>query len=275
MPAKHFGYRPDPHDPRDFLHSERLGAPLQATRTENLDMLEHILEVLDQGPVGSCVEHGGFGAVRVKHSVSGIENPDLGARGPGYYILRGYLGTELEDSGGYIRDFFRGLNKYGFARDRDYPYDPEALADAFLRGDAPPDKPPPEFFRDAFDQRLPAVYSRITSLGSQRVAELKAAIDARNPIVFGALVGYDFLDWRGAIETPCPLNTGGLAGGHCCYAVGYNTAGLVCVNSWGAHWGDKGKFAISWDDVLRGSVDDLIDVWVVERAPYYSDEVAA
>lgn len=277
MTDKHFGYLLDPSDTRDRDYAMALTA--EEFAPEILSMVDNVAEVLDQGPVGSCVLHGGFGAVRVKHSVDGVQNPDLGARSVGYNLLRGYIGTETEDSGGYIRDFFKGVNRYGFAREKDYPYKPRELAAYFAdpdrRSKPPPDKPPPEFFRDSFDQKEPAVYSRISSTGAARIAEFKAAINARQPIVGGAMLGWDFLDWNGSIGIACPLTTGGQAGGHAFYGVGYNPIGLVCVNSWGVRWGEGGLFTVSWNDAARGTVDDLIDVWVVERAPYYSQEAAA
>lgn len=260
--TRHFGYLPDKPDPRDFDFLARLGGtvPLMA-RTENLDMLAKVEAVLDQLTLGSCVVNAGLAAIRVKNALDGVEHPKLGSRLTAYYMLRAYIGTEGEDSGGYVRDFFRACNRYGFAPESEYPYDVKRFTDP----------PPPNFFRLAFDQKEPAVYSRVSSLGAQRIAELKAAIDDGMPIVGGALVGNDFLDWTGSIGIPCPLTTGGKAGGHAVYFAGYNQAGLVGVNSWGRSWGESGKFTVSWDDASRGTVDDLMDVWVVERAPYFSE----
>jgi C1A family cysteine protease len=72
----------------------------------------------------------------------------------------------------------------------------------------------------------------------------------------------------------CPLSVGAGAG-HAFYAAGYNEVGLICCNSWGRSWGDLGRFTVSWSDPKLGSIDDLLDVWVVEKAPYFSESTNA
>jgi hypothetical protein len=260
------GYLPDGHSAADWNHATLLAQkPPKYPRIDpgqNLEMLKLVPEILDQGPIGSCVANAALSAVRLKNIVDGVEVPELGSRLLTYYLIRGYIGTEGEDSGGHCRDAFRALNKYGFCRESDYPYEPERFA-------APP---PAHLFRRAYDQRDPARYWRISSHGGQRVAELKAAIDAGNPIVTGAMVGQAFLDWDGTIGMACPMSVGPAAGGHAFFAAGYTDIGLICVNSWGRNWGDLGRFTIAWDSPELGDVDKLLDVWVVERAPMFSGE---
>lgn len=262
MTQRKTGWLPDPQSAADWNHAALMASrPLAAQRAENLDMLRLVPDILDQGNLGSCVANAALGAVRVKNRVDGIESPELGSRLLTYYLCRGYIGTEAHDSGAHIRDAFRSLNTYGFCRESAYPYRTRMFTD----------RPPAHLFSRAFDQRDPARYWRISSYGPQRVAELKAAIDAGNPIVCGAMIGQAFLDWDGSIGMKCPLSVYAGAG-HAFYAAGYSEVGLICVNSWGRDWGDLGRFCVSWSDKQMGSVDDLLDVWVVESAPYFSDE---
>ena len=254
------GYIPDVPSPRDWNYAILASVGRALARAENLDMLGKVPAMLDQGRLGSCVANAGLAAVRLKHVVDGIESPELASRLLGYYLIRGYIGTEGEDSGGHVRNLFRALNQYGFCRESDYPYETRRFAEP----------PPPRLFRRSFDQRTPSRYWRISSFGPQRVAELKAAIDAGNPVVCGSLIGQAFIDWDGAIGEKCPLSVG--AGpGHAFYAVAYNELGLICCNSWGDDWGDLGRFTVSWSDSKLGKVDDLLDLWVVEAAPYFSE----
>ena len=260
--SKACGYLPDTHSASDWDHRMLLSAGLPPVRAENLDMLRLVPEILDQGDIGSCVANAALGAIRLKQKVqSGERMPELGSRLLTYYLCRGYLGTEDSDSGAQIRDAFRSFNAYGFCRESAYPYRPGRFAQ----------KPPAHLFTRSFDQRDPARYWRISSHGEQRIAELKAAIDAGNPIVCGAMIGQAFLDWEGTIGMTCPLSVGAAAG-HAFYLAGYHELGVVAVNSWGRSWGDLGRFCISWDNPTMGDVDKLLDIWVVEQAPSFSDD---
>lgn len=257
------GYIPDPQNAADWNHATLMASrPLAAPRVENLDMLRLVPDILDQLSIGSCVANATLGAVRLKNKLDGINDPELGSRLLTYYLARGYIGTTDHDSGSHIRDAFKSLNQYGFCRESAYPYQVGQFAE----------KPPAHLFTRSFDQRSPARYWRISSYGTQRIAELKAAIDAGNPIVCGAMLGQSFMGWEGTIGEKCPLIVGAPVGGHAFYAVAYNEVGLICVNSWGRDWGDLGRFTVSWNSKSQGCVDDLLDVWVVENAPYFSDE---
>jgi hypothetical protein len=55
--------------------------------------------------------------------------------------------------------------------------------------------------------------------------------------------------------------SGGVAGGHCVCAVGYNDAGgyWICKNSWGTGWGQAGYFNIAYGEC---GIDSTM--WAVE-----------
>ena len=234
------------------------------TETQNR---KHLIEILDQGNLGSCVSNAGMGALRVRHSIQGIVNPDLGSRLWGYSLVRGYIGTNDEDSGGYCRDFFRGVTEYGFPKEKDYPYDISRFTE----------KPAPEELHDAVDQTDPVRYWSITQKGSARLDPIRQAIANGFPIQIGTLVDTKFLmhDTSAVLEKP----TGSIEGGHSIFIVDYSQKGCLIVNSWSEDWGDAagtpfhgGLAWMSWDYIFWNETSEL---WVVEHAPYFGEKEAA
>ena len=56
-------------------------------------------------------------------------------------------------------------------------------------------------------------------------------------------------------------------GGHAILAVGYNDAKqqLLCRNSWGATWGDKGYFTLPYEYVTDSDLTG--DLWTITMVP--------
>lgn len=255
---RRLGHVPDSPSDDDWDFGDLLGAigPEQVVvPPSRASLRDHCPGVLQQD-LEDCICNAGFQGVRTRHSLEGIANPELGARLPAYYLVRGYIGTTEQDSGGQIRDFFRALNKYGFASERRFPY----LTSNFR------EPPPPEFFSRALDQRSPTKYWRITSTGELRVDQVKRAIASGFPIIFGIRVAQSFRDWGGKGVIQPPEATDQIVGGHAMCALEYDAHSLGGPNSWGNLWGAEGYFRLSWDYVARA-----IDMWVIEAAPYYSE----
>ncbi len=63
---------------------------------------------------------------------------------------------------------------------------------------------------------------------------------------------FDKADTTGIVPMPDTTKEA-LLGGHCVLMVGFNnvTQRFICVNSWGASWGDRGFFTIPYEYVVN------------------------
>lgn len=262
------GYIPDPvaGKARDWPLAALLRAPAFAPRASVVpierqgDLRPLVVDVLDQGGIGSCVANAGMAGIRCVHRRDRGGKPPLGARMPAYYLCRSYIGTTREDSGCHIRDFWRGANEFGFSLESKYPY-----VDARFR-----DRPPPEWQRDAFDQRGkdPANMARYWRVFDP--SEMRAALDANMPVVIGAMVSYEFTAHTGrkVFDVPNPAQ---IAGGHAMLVVAHDLPEIgagtfTAVGSWGEGAHDRGYHHFS-----EAYAEEFIDCWAVESVPYYSE----
>lgn len=262
------GYLPDPeiyepghhkafqliidHNAKDMMGITSLGPP-----PESASIRHRVVDVLDQGNIGSCVANAGMQAIRM------MNWSPLGARLWGYWLARTYHGMEGFDTGTHIRSFFRAMNSYGFLAERDYKYGYQTSH--YSTG------PPPKAFRKAFDQRDPSnpfKYRRIFGKLSERADIVRRAIAAGHPVVFGTDVSITFQRLRGHSGVIGRPHSDDLAGGHAMVIVGYDAEGFEIVNSWGERWGNGGFAKLSNDYIMW---DKTRDLWVVESAPTFSE----
>lgn len=256
------GDKPD----HDFAQiSDSLGAP-----PASASLRPYVVEVLDQGRLGSCVAQSGFQAVRISHvhqlrhnphAPLATDVPEIGSRLFGYYLARAVHHMSAFDSGTHLRTFFEVLNKFGFCPESVWPYDDDksVARPAFMR------MPPTRAFRAAFDQRSPTHYRRIYGTGAAKIDEVKHAISLGHAVVFGIDVDRDFVDGRFDPTVPLDPTRSSVVGGHAMTVVGYSGDTFDICNSWGTDFGDDGFFAASADFIVE-SRDD----WAVESAPHYS-----
>lgn len=237
-----------------------------------------IAEILDQGALGSCTANAGFQAIRGSHVQQlaaarikeGMEESDayfrarrlsvLGSRLFGYYFERAFEHTTGWDSGGYLRDFFRACNRFGFPPEELWPYSDD-LEGPFTR------LPSQRAIQAAYDQRSPTVYRRITSDGYERVDDIKRAIAAGYLVCFGTDVDDDFCNDEFDPEHPISPPGQNIAGGHAMVVAGYRGDSFLIPNSWGLDWGMFGWCNFSADYMAHPMTRDL---WIVEHAPRYS-----
>lgn len=272
------GYRPDlpklAHQRRDIDFSETpmLSATPLPPAVNRRDL---IVDILDQGDLGSCVANAGFQAIRASHVRQGVANPVLGSRLWGYYLARAAHHETQIDGGTYLRSFFEVLNKLGFPPEEVWPYSDSKLP-AMLRidwlelqeGDAPfTQMPSTEAFDQAIDQRAPTIYRRISSEGYERVLDVKRAIANGYLPVFGCRVGQSFV--TGEFNPALPLSPPRAddVGGHAMLAVGYDGDRFEICNSWGEGFGIDGYVLHSADYVVEWQ-----DIWTVEHAPIEGEE---
>lgn len=245
------------HEKQDF-RADALQLPPAAPAAT---LFQYVIDVLDQGPLGACVANAIAQAIRCTHVREGITNPELLARRLLYLFGRAIEGTVLQDSGLQIRDAFGVLPNFGFCRERFWLYNISQFTNV----------PPPNVERLAFDQRAGAVYHRITETGEARYDMIRRALTAGYPVVFGCDVNGDFTDNNFDPNKPLAAPTSNIVGGHCMMFGGYSSLSEFDVlNSWSADWGLGGwcQFGLSY-------VDACSDLWIVVKAPYFSDRVTA
>lgn len=252
------GYLPDSDypDERDKDSKELLTA-LETDETGSLE--QYVVDVLNQGQLGSCVANAGNQAVRMSQWRQVPDFiPPLASRLFGYYNPRIYHDATDVDSGTYIRFFFKALNKYGFCPESKLPYD-------ISKFDETPDH---GIYRAAFDQKDPTDYYRIYETGDDRITAIERAISQGYPVVFGTVVTNAFC--RGQADGIIPKPTGNYAGGHAMVVEGFNRTEEYCtiLNSWGLGFGVRGRCKFSYDYMTWERTQDL---WVVRSAPNYSD----
>ena len=218
----------------------------------------YVVELLNQGPLGSCVANAISQAVRISHVRQGMARPALASRLLMYYCSRAENGDTSEDSGSYLRSCFGAMNKFGFCPESAWPYDVTKYARM----------PASNAFRMAFDQHSPTVYQRISSQGTQRTDDIKRAITAGYAVAFGTSVSNRFTQGelgRGPIPAPTAEP---IAGGHALCCVGYDGDAFEIVNSWGEDFGANGYCWFS-GDYMRWY--DTSDLWIVNSAPRFSE----
>lgn len=252
--TRRLGWRPDPPKAAgqkpDLLAAARLGLAPPPARASARHL---VLDVLDQGGLSSCVANAGFQAVRASHVLQGALWPPLGSRLMGYYLARAYEGPVVVDAGTYIRDFFRALNRFGYAPETAWSYNQDAVNIA----------PGTDAFRLAFDQKAPTEYFRV---GADRLTECKRAVAAGHLVVFGTPIAEDFFGDDG--KTPIlPPEGKKIAGGHAMCLAGYDEDGFDVVNSWGVEWGKGGWCRFSNAYVEWEGTQDL---WICQSAPRFS-----
>lgn len=241
------GWVPDVPDHRDLTFK----AARPAALPERASLRAGMSPVRDQGYVGSCV---GFS---VCAAVEYLRRSDLDLWSTVYsplfvyYAAREPWGWQNEDTGAYIRDGVKAVQKLGVAPDTAWPYKEERFAD----------RPSPSAYAKATRWQL-GVYRRASAL-----TDVLAAIAAGSPVVGGFAV-YDSMfnpetDRTGRV--PMPGRRDALLGGHAVCFCGYDarTRLVEFKNSWGASWGDAGYGVLPYDYVADRNLSD--DFWVLSQ----------
>jgi C1A family cysteine protease len=224
---------------------------------------QYILSILDQQNLGSCVTNAGAQGVRAALVKAGDAQAKLLSRLFAYYYARAIdPGNTQVDSGTQIRCFFDAIARVGYCPEDVWPYDISKFTKM----------PGWAALRAAFDQKVSVGYYRISSTGQQRIEDICTAIAGGYAVVFGTLVGNEFM---GYVTGAAPLNPPGKSlGGHALCAVGYQPGPVegavdfdIC-NSYGPEWGDQG-FCTMTDTYMAWSETD--DLWIAKSMPDFAD----
>lgn len=253
-PSNGLGYLPDEVDTRDH----RWGSPLRGRGT-SASLEPYVLNVLNQGQLGSCVANAGYQAIRMRQVRQGLPEPLLGSRLFGYWACRAAEHTTKFDTGTHLRTFFDVCNKFGFPPEVIWPYDARDDGDPNARFRR---QPSTAAFTAAFDLRSPTVYQRIEG-GPGAPEQVAQALWEGYPVAFGIDVSNAFA--RDDFDPHIPIGPAepqDVAGGHAMVFAGFDGDRFRGLNSWGPGWGDGGYFWAS-----KKFVEAARDIWVVKHAP--------
>lgn len=240
----------DPEDSRDFKLTFEVG-PLRAV-PRSVDLRSQMPAVYDQGDLGSCTANA-IGAAFQFNLMKQKANVFQPSRLFIYYGEREIEGTVNEDSGAYLRDGLKVVNKQGACPETMWPY----VIDQFAV------KPTADCYTTAL-QNTATSYQRLT----QNLTQLKQCLANGYPFVFGFLVYSSFMTNKVATTGVVPLpnkRREQLLGGHAVLACGYDDQKqwFIVRNSWGTGWGAQGYFYMPYKYLTDTSL--CSDFWTIQK----------
>ena len=244
---------PSPPDERDWP----LSRLLEQTSVPPVVRYDHLVPFIpDQGKCGSCVGQAGANILNTFFNSKG-KLPDKGLS-PLYIYARckeedGLPGVE----GTFPRVALKVMQQEGACPEVMLPY-PQLLGNCL--------KIPTitDAHKKAAEPYRIKAYARLWSL-----AEVKLALSAGKLVLAGIWVTESFAKWAG--KGTIGLPDGAIYGGHGVMLCGHDDPkkGVIGPNSWGAGWGDKGFFWLSydfcnWKNLDLGGMPALMEAWAVE-----------
>ncbi len=242
------GWLPDLPDQRDLLYAAPKAVMLQLPTA--VDLRNQCPPVYDQGHLGSCTANGL--AAAYQFDLKKQENPEfMPSRLFLYYNERVLINTVNSDSGAYIRDGIKTMNKEGVCPEKDWPYD----ISKFTK------KPNVGCYKKASKSQIKS-YQRLVNSSDQ----LKGCLAEGFPFVFGFTVYESFYSQEVAQTGIMPMPQYKLEkvlGGHCVMAVGYDDSknAFIIRNSWGKNWGIQGYFYMPYAYITNSNLCD--DFWTI------------
>lgn len=220
------------HDSRDFIYKQEHGTPL----TTQVDLREWDSIVEDQGNLGSCEGAALTNAyelmVKQDYPEKFVELSSLFV----YYNSRLIEGEGLvtEDTGAYIRNGLKSLQKYGVCSEKLWPYNIEKFDD----------RPTRECYEDALSRTIGSYQLLQTN------TDVLQVLNSKKPVVIGMQIYDSFHDvnkMNSVIQMP-KENEKSL-GGHAMCLVGYSLKyqQFLAKNSYGTDWGNQGYCWIPFD----------------------------
>lgn len=241
--TKRYGWKPDVPDQRDY---EFIAKKVKIPKV--VDWRGGMPPVYNQGNLGSCTANAIAAAVDWERKFQG-EQFISPSRLFIYWNERAVENSTQSDAGASIRDGIKSVKRQGDCPEKEWPY----VISKFKT------KPAPKCYADALKYRA-VRYLRVDA----DIISLKKAL-AERPVVFGFTVYQSFES--GAVErtgiVPMPRLRERVVGGHAVVATGYDEKArmVICRNSWGTRWGDKGYFYLPYQyftDQLTG------DCWAIQ-----------
>src|ERR1043165_8380348 len=227
------GWLPDLPDARDYMYA----APLKIIQKlpTKVDLRPGLTKPYDQGGLGSCTAHAlsaafQFGLKKQKKTVF------MPSRLFIYYNERVAINTVNSDSGGFLRDGIKSLNKDGVCPEVEWTYNDDSSPGAKFTK-----KAPQNCYTHALKNQILS-YQRLMS----NLTAYKGCLAEGYPFVFGFTVYESFMTQEVAQTGIMPMPKAGenTRGGHAVLGVGFDDSkqAVLVRNSWGTGWGIKGYF---------------------------------
>lgn len=244
-----YNWKPDKPDARDHIFKASAVAPVKLPAT--VDLRQYDSPIMDQGQIGSCT--GNAIAAQINLIDRKKNNTPLQvSRLFIYYQERVYENSVYYDAGAYLRDGIKAVYSYGAPVETLWPYQTKLLYT----------RPSTAAWTDAAKRKVTG-YQRVLNLN-----DMKVAINAGNPVCIGFTVYESF---EGNVNNttgmmPYPnTQTEQILGGHAVTVVGYNDTlnggRLICRNSWGTSWGNRGYFYMPYQVITNTSMSS--DFWLI------------
>jgi C1A family cysteine protease len=240
------GWRKDEESIKD-LKFDDLKFKLSAN-ADYVDLRRMCSPIEKQLQLSSCVANAVVGGLELLLRERSGDNTDL-SRLFIYYNSRLMNGEQDKDEGTYNHLAMGVLSSLGSCPEELCKYEVENV---FTR-------PSWKAYRHAHVNRVDKYY-RISSTGTARIQDIKIALTAHFPVVFGCIVDDEFVKTNssGFVNMPIEPRTG--TGGHAMLIVGFNQTHFIVRNSWGELWGDNGYCYIPFDYLDATNANDF---WVM------------
>jgi len=250
-----YGWLPDLPDNRDHLWAPkktRRGVLPKLPSRVDLRTTGFMPSVYDQGYLGSCTANGVAGAYEYEQRRQGLTDY-MPSRLFIYYEERRIINTLNSDSGAFIRDGLKVVNKLGAPHENLWAYDINGFTV----------QPPAEAYEDGLAHQTIAY----ASVDNRIQVPVKQALAQGLPVVMGFTVYPWFESPSAGVCTPVPNQQ--VLGGHCVCIVGYermigsHKIWAIVRNSWGPGWGDQGYCYIPMAWLCNYYNAD--DFWIIQQ----------
>lgn len=243
-----YGWKPDLPDARDLM----LAVPRGVVLPTKIDLRAGMPPIVDQGQLGSCTANAisgglGYDQIKQKETLAPLSRLFI------YYNERDMEGTIHSDAGAMIRDGIKSVSQIGACAETLWPYDISKFTI----------KPNPSCYTEAL-KHVAILYRSVTRYNTS-INGIKSALAQDFPVIFGFTV-YESFESQATANTgivTMPTSKEATLGGHAVVAVGYDDAKqqVICRNSWGETWGDKGYFYMPYKYFMKTGLTS--DYWTV------------
>jgi C1A family cysteine protease len=251
-PNQRYGWLPDLPDNRDrtFVPGRRVTTKLPPSVDLRVSGFEP--PIYDQGYLGSCTANAIAGAFEFEQKRQGLTdfNP---SRLFIYYEERRVINATGYDSGAFIRDGLKVVNKFGAPHESLWGYDISRFTS----------EPPQEAYSDGLLHQT----TGYAAIDNRIQLPIKQALAMGIPVIFGFTV-YPWFENPSASGVCVVEENQPVLGGHAVEIVGYermhtSKVWAIVRNSWGASWGDHGYcyMPLSW--ICK--YENADDFWVINQ----------